>query len=155
MFRTLIFCALVLTGASSPVAQTDVQAGDIVPVDGTFLTTSEMVDTRAFIEALELKVEKLEAEVEHQAFLRGIETDAVGTLQGKLNDAFANTKKQKEFCDKELAEWEKRWKRTNQYIDKLEKRNGGGFWNNRAVTFVTDFLIFGGTVWAVSELRVD
>ena len=154
MFRTLVFCTLVFTAASSLVAQTAMAKGAPAPSDGVFMTAAEMSETRSLIEDLEAKNATLQADLAHEKNLHSIDVEACREARENFTESFVEWKAERKGYKDEVREWEQRYEGAVDYGHDLEKRHGGGFWNNRAVTFVTDFLIFGGSVWAVSTLRV-
>lgn len=151
IFLTLTFLLL----ANSAFAQVTVEPGFVAPEEGVYFTAEQSSTHRNYVERLELDLAKAEEDVRHYKTLWETEADTVTKLRKNFDEQFIEWKAERMAYDDELLQWDERLKRTYKYIDRLEKRNGGGFWNNRAVTFATDFLIFGGTVWAVSQLRVN
>lgn len=151
IFLTLTFLLL----AGSAIAQTSVEPGFVAPEKGLYFTAEQSATHRAYVERIELDLAKAEEDVRHYKTLWETEADTVTEMRENFDKQFLAWQDEKQGYQDEVNVWKLRWEDSNNYIDKLEKRNGGGFWNNRAVTFISDFLIFGGTVWAVSELRVN
>lgn len=103
---------------------------------------------RTYIEELEKDLAKAEEATKHQKALVQI---CQGTMTEKV-DSFTTelAERQKEigWKDSEISEWTRRHEDCEKYARKLEKRSGGGFWNNRTVTFLTDAAVIGVASWA-------
>lgn len=141
---------MVLLFVVSPAtqAQVEVKAGDSVPADGVFMTHEELADFRAYTEGLEKDFAKAEEEATHQGNLK---STCETTLKDKVDSFTAELKERSEqiqWKDKEILEWKGRFEESEEYARKLRKRAGGGFWNNRTVTFISDAIMLGAASWA-------
>lgn len=143
-------CSVVLALAISPAsqAQVEVKAGDSVPADGVFMTHEELDNFRVYTEELEKDLAKAEEEAKHQGNLK---STCETTLKDKVESFAAELKERGEeigWKDKEIGEWKLRFEESEKYARKMERRSGGGFWNNRTVTFISDAIILGAASWA-------
>ena len=148
LFASAFSAVLVLIISPTSQAQVEVRVGDSVPVDGVFMTHEELTNLRADMEKLETDLAKAEEEALHQTNLKGAcET----SLKEKADNFTAELKERGDeivWKDKEILEWTRRFEESEKYARKMEKRAGGGFWNNRYVTFVSDAIILGAASWA-------
>lgn len=139
---------LVLAIAPTLQAQVEVRAGYVAPSNGVFMTQAEFSSLRADIENTEKDLAKAQEATKHQKALAQIYQDAATEKAKNFTAELAERQKGIGWKDAEISEWTRRHKDCEKYSRKLEKRAGGGFWNNRTVTFLTDAVVIGVASWA-------